>query len=221
MIHTIPHNLTDLAEVLGEETSVEEVFWNFSRLKGNQRITLQQNPYFYKGLPRSARAYGHEFTAEPIEKFRDETDVLVLIDKESRLFLETGKIKRVFGNFWEPDKAIIFKGQRRGVLHRPLLPLLIHVPDIHGRLMGESIVAADIPCTPKLWTRVEPSTTSGEPNFVSPVNPLRNGMFVDWAQLVRKSLGSPNVSICISMNTPPEGLQDDWVSLISPTRSPY
>ena len=204
--HTIPRNLRDLAEVLGEETSVEEVFWNFSRLEGNQRITLQQNPYFYKGLPRSARAYSHEFTAEPIENFQDETEILVLVDKQSRLFLETGEIKRVFGNFWVPDEAIIFKGQR--VVHR--LQLLMHMPDIHGRLMGERVVAADIKTTPHLWIRMEPSVTPGDR---SPGNPLNNGMFKDWRQLVRESLGSPNVSICISTkNAPPEG---NWVSRTS------
>jgi hypothetical protein len=115
--------------VLCEETSVEEVFWNFSRLEGNQRITLQQNPYFYKGLPRSARAYNHDFTAEPIENFRDETEILVLIDKQSRVFLEAGEIKRVFGNFWEPDQAIIFKGQ----LFFRRLPLLTDTHTRHPR----------------------------------------------------------------------------------------
>lgn len=198
---------------------MEEVFWNFSRLEGDQRITLQQNPYFYKGLPRSARAYSHDFKAEPIENFQDETDILVLIDKQSRVFLEAGEIKRVFGNFWVPDEAIIFKGQR--VVRRPRLPLLIHMLDIHGRLLGERVVAADIKSLPHLWIRAEPEAP-GEPNPNIPANPLRNRMFKDWRQLVRESLGAPNVSICISTkNAPPEGLQGDWVSRSSPARPLY
>jgi hypothetical protein len=107
-------------QVLSDETRVEEIFWNFSRLQGDQRITLQQNPYFYKSLPRSARAYTHDFTAEPIENFRDATEILVLIDRPSRVFLQTDETKRVFGNVWALDEAIIFKGQRF-VCRRPLL----------------------------------------------------------------------------------------------------
>lgn len=95
--------------------------------------------------------------------------------------------------------------------------LLIHIPDIHGRLLGERVVAEDIgKTTPHLWIRAEPSGES------SPGNPLNNRMFKDWRQLIRESLGSPDVSICISTrNAPPEGLQGDWVSRTSPVRPPY
>ena len=105
-------NLTAVAEVLGEETGVEEILWNFSRLKGNQRVTLKQNPHFYTGLPKSACGYSDEFINDPIDKFWDATEISVLTHERSRVFLETGDRKRAFGNFWVPDEAIIFKGPR-------------------------------------------------------------------------------------------------------------
>ncbi|KAF8264358.1 hypothetical protein EI94DRAFT_1738614 [Lactarius quietus] len=195
---------TVVEQVLGEETSVEEVFWNFRRLQGNQRITLKQNPYFYKGLPKSARAYNHSFTAEPIENFQDATEILVLLDQQSRVFLEAGEIRRVFGNFWVPDEAIIFK-------------------DIHGRLEGERVVVADIQGAPHLWIRGELSITpppAGEPNLSSPADPLWNRIFENLRQLVRGSLDSPDVSVCISTgDTPPESLPhaSDWRPALAAT----
>ena len=96
---------------------MQEILWNFSRLKGNQRITLKQNPHFYGGLPKSARDYSDEFTTDPIEKFWDASEIWVLTDERSRVFLETDKKKRAFGNFWVPDEAIIFKGPRVVLLH--------------------------------------------------------------------------------------------------------
>ncbi len=113
--YSIPGNLTAVAEILGEETSVDEILWNFSRLKDNRRITLKQNPRFYRSLPTSTHAYSGAFTTDPIEKFWDANEtceICVLTDERSRVFLETDKRKRAFGNFWVPDKAIIFKGPR-------------------------------------------------------------------------------------------------------------
>ncbi|KAI9448755.1 hypothetical protein BJY52DRAFT_1216206 [Lactarius psammicola] len=213
----LPGSLPDkspkvVEQMLGKETRLEEILWNFSRLKDNQRITLKQNPRFYEGLPRSAREYSVDFTNEPIESFWDATEIWVLTDERSRVFLETDKGKRAFGNFWVPDEAIIFK-------------------DIGGRLEGEGIVAADIRSTPNLWHREEPAVISptmsrpttgpANPSDLPPINtnPLSGRMFEDWRELVRDTLNSPNISICISTKgTPPES-PDKWVlsSPISPT----
>lgn len=110
---------------------MEEVLWNFSRLKGVERITLKQNPNFYCNLPSSTDAYGGDYSTDPIENFRNGTEFFILTDEKSRrVFLEANEKKRVFGNFWvlEPDAtrfpiclpAIIFKGQRV-VRHVPVL----------------------------------------------------------------------------------------------------
>ena len=225
-----------MAEVLGEETRVEEILWNFSRLKGDQRITLKQNPHFYRDLSRSARAYSDDFTTDPIEKFWDATpgatDIWVLTHERSRVFLETDNKKRAFGNFWVPDEAIIFKGPRVVLLHRVSNLTRSRIPpDIGGRLEGEGIVAADIRGTPNLWHREEPRvprvisppmrrTTTGPaiPSDLPPIdtNPVRGRIFEDWRQLVRDTLDSPNISVCISTKgTPPESPKD-WVSRIFP-----
>jgi hypothetical protein len=101
--------LTFVLEELGRGTSVQEVLWNFSRFKDERRLTLKQNPHFYLGLPTSQNAYGGDFSVEPIENFQH-AKICVLTDKPGRVFLETDKNRRAFGNLWVPDKAIIFKG---------------------------------------------------------------------------------------------------------------
>ena len=193
--HFGSRTLIGLVEVLSDETRVEEIFWNFSRLQGKRRITLQQNPYFYKGLPRSARAYTDDFTAEPIENFRDATDILVLTDRESRVYLKTNETRRVFGNVWGLDEAIIFKGQPVVCRSSLLMPPL----DIHGKLQGDRIVEADIQGTPNVWTRAESESSVTPPvdrlqrsQDRGPADPSWNRTFQDWRQLVRDSLDSPN-----------------------------
>ncbi|KAH9051166.1 hypothetical protein EDB83DRAFT_2398339 [Lactarius deliciosus] len=206
-------NPSVVEQILGEETSVQEILWNFSRLEGKKRITLKQNPHFYKGLPSLAREYSDEFTSDPIVKFWDATDeIWVLTDERSRVFLETDKRTRAFGNFWVPDEAIILK-------------------EIGGRLEGERIVAEDIGGTPNLWHREEPTVIpplirrrpagpAANPSDLPPIdtNPVRGKTFEDWRQLVRSTLNSPNIGIRISTKcTPPES-ENDWI-LSSPTNT--
>ncbi|KAH9033803.1 hypothetical protein EDB85DRAFT_1950035, partial [Lactarius pseudohatsudake] len=199
-------NPTVVEQVIGKETSVDEVLWNFSRLKGRKRITLKQNPHFYKGLPRSALGYSDEFITEPIQNFWDVSgeDIWILTDERSRVFLETDEMTRAFGNFWVPHEAIIFK-------------------DISGRLVGEGIVGKDIRGTPHLWHREEPTiipplvrrSTTGPviPSHLPPLltNPVRGRVFEDWRQLVRDTLKFPNISVHISTKGTPPDSEDDWV----------
>jgi len=96
-----------------------EVLWNFSRYKGNKRLTLKQNPHFYKGLPGK---YEDDFESYPIEQFLDapgdakgdsldrpKPKISVLVDRQGRIYLESDQGPRTFGNVWCPQKAIIFK----------------------------------------------------------------------------------------------------------------
>ncbi|KAH9051193.1 hypothetical protein EDB83DRAFT_2316959 [Lactarius deliciosus] len=134
-----PEVVKRVAEVLCRKSNMEEVLWNFNRLKNKQRITLKQNPHFYRGLPSFGSAYSDFFSTDPIYEFWDTSnEIRVLTDERSRVFLETDKRNRAFGNFWMPDKAIIFK-------------------DVGGKLEGEGIVAKDIQGTPNLWRREEPT----------------------------------------------------------------
>ncbi|KAH9058141.1 hypothetical protein EDB87DRAFT_1744395 [Lactarius vividus] len=234
----LPGSLPDpsphiIKQELGEKTSVEEILWNFSRLK-DRPISLRKNPHFYSGLPGSACDYHDKFTMEPIENFHDATEIWVLTDKQSRVFLEAGEKKRVFGNFWVPDKAIIFKGPFVVLLRRFPIPTRSNVPlELGGRLEGEHIVAKDIQGTPNLWHRVEsqanhpsvgvPATGPANPSDLPPIitNPLSGKMFEDWRHLIRHTLKSPNISVCISTNGSPPDSQDHWFpsSPINPTPS--
>ena len=235
--YSTPGNLMGVAEMLGKETRLEEILWNFSRLKDNRRITLKQNPRFYESLPRSACEYRDDFTNEPIENFWDATEISVLTDERSPVFLETENKKRAFGNFWVPAKAIIFKGPRVILLHRFLILTRSGVLlDIGGRLEGERVVAEDICGTPNLWHREEPTVPSlsslsvkrpttgpANPSDLPPIitNPVKGRIFEDWRELVRDTLGSPNISICISTKSTRPESQDNWVSPISPAPPSY
>jgi hypothetical protein len=97
-------------EVLGKSSNVAEILWNFNRCKGEKRITLKQNPHFYKDLPRKKEAYRGDFRGDPMESFLDTPEVYVLTDRPGRVFLESGQGARAFGNVWIPNDAIIFKG---------------------------------------------------------------------------------------------------------------
>ena len=102
--------------VLGPHSDLSEVLWKFCRLRDEKkRLILEQNPHFYKALPISPEAYGGKFRKEPIRRFetiRHET-ISVLVDNPGlagRVFLETAREVRAFGNVWVPKDAIIFKG---------------------------------------------------------------------------------------------------------------
>jgi len=108
-----------MLEVIGNNSNLAEVLWNFSRCKGDKRITLRQNPHFYKPLPASKEGYGSDFRRDPMENFVDAPKVHVLTDKPGRVYLESGQDTRAFGNVWRPKDAIIFKGSCLTSFHFP------------------------------------------------------------------------------------------------------
>lgn len=114
-----------MPEVLSRNSTIPEVLWNFSRFKkGENRLTLKQNPHFYKfrDIPSTAEGFNGRFTADPIAEDKDfqiqfqpehaKICVITDSDKPGRIFLETAQHRRAFGNVWHiPDNnAIIFKG---------------------------------------------------------------------------------------------------------------
>jgi hypothetical protein len=99
-------------EVLSKNSRLEDVLWNFSHFRGEKRLTLKQNPHFYEMLPTLPDEYEGTFRRDPIKTF-DHEKICVLTDKSGltgRVFLETAKETRAFGNVWVPKHAIIFKG---------------------------------------------------------------------------------------------------------------
>jgi hypothetical protein len=103
-----------MPEVLSRRSNTSEILWNFSRFEGGRCLTLKDNPHFYEMLPTSAKEYDGRFRMDPIETFQVHHDkISVLTDNPhltGRVFLETAKEKRAFGNAWVPKDAIIFKG---------------------------------------------------------------------------------------------------------------
>jgi hypothetical protein len=103
--------LIPVPEVLGDNPSLQEILWNFSRFKDERhRLTLRENPHFYAELPTSRKAYGNNVKIDPTEDFRHANEFYVLIGKPELLCIMTDQVSRSFGNFWCPNNAIIFKG---------------------------------------------------------------------------------------------------------------
>ena len=99
-----------MPEVLSPHSDVSEVLWNFSLCKDpKERLTLKQNPQFYKRLPTLPDAYGGEFRMDPIQTFQHER-ISVLTDSSDKVTLEAAGRMRVFGNVWAPNDYMIFKG---------------------------------------------------------------------------------------------------------------
>ena len=95
-------------EVLGDNPSIQEILWNFSRFKDEKKcLTLSEFPYFYAQPPTSPSAYGGGFS-DPTEDFRSTNEFYVLTDS-------TGPVRFLIGpsnfyNFWCLENGIIFKG---------------------------------------------------------------------------------------------------------------
>lgn len=101
------------SEALCSKSDQNEILWNFSRFTDERRLTLKQNPHFYKVLPRLPKHYGDKFLMEPTESYLEMTKISVLSDnlgQAGRIFLKTAKKTRAFGNAWNVGNAIIFKG---------------------------------------------------------------------------------------------------------------
>jgi hypothetical protein len=82
-----------IPEVLTQSSDMKEIMWNFSLFKGERRLTLEDNPYFYEKLPTSAEKYDSQFRADPIQTFHHDK-ITVLIDNPGltgRVILETAK----------------------------------------------------------------------------------------------------------------------------------
>ena len=80
--------------------------------QGRKAFDPQRQPHFYEKLPASAEKYEGQFRTDPIGTFHHDK-ISVLTDNPrltGRVFLETAKEKRAFGNVWVPKEAIIFKG---------------------------------------------------------------------------------------------------------------
>ena len=205
-----------MAEVLCQSSDIHEVLWNFGRFPEEKRLTLKQNPHFYKisDLPMLQRAYVGKFEIDPTYDFRD-SSICVLTDKPGRVFLNTGGFTRAFGNFWKPNEAIIFKGQQIGVIFS--LPFIHDVLlDVCGKVEGESIVHTSMLGAPNAWyldklplskkaLRDVPQNRTNPPSTItaSPTASVVYGPFHDWREPLRQ--GSIPLHTNVRITDSPQG----------------
>ena len=156
-----PQSLIPVPVVLSDNPSLQEILWNFSRFKDERRrLTLRNNPHFYVELPTSPEEYGDCVKIDPTEDFRHANKFYVVTDKPEPIYIKTDQVSQVYGNIWYPKNAFIFKGLFVWFF---VLSFVSDVfPDIHGRLMGESIVKASLRGSRcGLCKRLRASTVSG------------------------------------------------------------
>ncbi|KAH9015910.1 hypothetical protein EDB85DRAFT_2156302 [Lactarius pseudohatsudake] len=191
-------------QLLSPKPTVSEILWNFARLEGRARVTLEQNPRFYMGLPVHEGAFGPEFSKDSMWDFalRSNDTVYVLVDRPGRVFLKAGHRNRMFGNVWMLNGTLIFKDSR-------------------GRLESERLVRRDIfggtgwyfqrlvawLTTPfKLRVRLNyciPAITT------TPLtNPTAGTTFEDWTFLSQPALNFFNIHIFDERAFPPESTKD-------------
>jgi len=208
--------MISISEVLCRSSSLKEILWNVSRFKDEEkRLTLKQNPHFYKGLPTIPDEYGDRFRFDPIETFQGDK-ICVLTDnpgQTGRVFLDISDKMRAFGNVWVPKNAIIFKGSYRPFLSFPSVSDIL-IEDVCGKLEGESIVGAAIRDTPNLWYFEEPPlspaarpTLSPSQNSPSPTMSATSTSSVgvpiqDWREPIRRMLQSLDINIRITAKRP-------------------
>ena len=98
--------------VLSDSPSLQEILWNFCRLKDRkERLTLQANPRFYVKLPALLKAHGDSVKIDPTEDFQHADNFYVLTDRRVVVHIMTdNKILHSFGNLWCSENTIIFKG---------------------------------------------------------------------------------------------------------------
>ena len=183
------------SEMLGEGSNLSEVLWNFSRYKEpEKRLALKKNPHFYKNLPRLSQEYGDYFRGDPIDNFLDTpgNKIVVLTDREGRIYLETGQAPRAFGNVWcpqGPQKSIIFKGSSESSFTFFNSAHLDISADVCGKLEGEGIVGSSIKGKLDLRYCVERLSAPAE------ANPMNWEPLQDWREPVRRLLKSPNPGV--------------------------
>jgi len=177
-------------QVLRRAAELDEVLWNFSRFNDNRRITLQDNPHFYLELPTSVDAYTGEFRTLPVQDMQliSNSTIYVLVDRPSRVFLETEQETRIFGNVYMLKDVMIFK-------------------DIHGTLEGETMIGESIRDTPNLGHYKKPFPTEfpasdlpiyrrGFPPGIM-INHTIEWTREDWRDLIRKRLGPDDEGLYI------------------------
>jgi hypothetical protein len=110
------NNLIHTSEEFSASPSLPEILWNFSRYEGRARITLEQNPHFYLHLPADESAYTPMFQCHPLQDtsvaLEHNCTVYVLFDGPSRVFRDTERDLRIFGNVWSLNGTRIFRGSR-------------------------------------------------------------------------------------------------------------
>ena len=198
--------------ILNPQSGLSEVLWKFSSLKDrHKRLALTENPHFYERLPILPDAYGGEFRMDPIETFQHER-ISVLVDKPGlpgsagRVLLEIAGQTRAFGNVWNLNDRLVFKGS----CHSCLFFLSDTLLDVCGSLESESVVGTAIEGVPNLWCSEE-TRPALSPNQDSPSHTVTasritsaGGILIrDWREPIRRMLRSWGVDTIRITDKPP------------------
>jgi hypothetical protein len=99
-------------------STLQQIFWNFSHfVDTKKRLTLAQNPHFYKDLPKMSH-YQKDFTRSPTSTYDDGT-IFVVISNPGGEFVEIESAPKgggkavttgwVFDNVLVAEKTLLFR----------------------------------------------------------------------------------------------------------------
>jgi len=182
---------TIVRQELHNDSTLQEILWNFCRFGPERRLILSQNPHFYNHLPRSNTNWREFDTRATVENWHTNypQPIFVLTNTPGRVFLELGRYPRAFDNVWNTKETLVFKSAC-------------------GKLEGEGIVGASFQHLLYSWCHVEHLAEPG----MAVVGPNQSSISNDcvwvatWIHELRQALlspNNPNVKIRISQCTEP------------------
>jgi len=129
--------LTPVPEALRRGANTEdlpEILWNFGHLEDKNRLTLAQNPHFYRNLSNSPDAYGGALNERCIEDGSLPNKIFVPTNSSHRVYFDFSGNRRVF-DVWKTERALLFKSLCFVLLILPLADIFL---DVRGHLVGET-----------------------------------------------------------------------------------
>jgi hypothetical protein len=112
------HNSPFALEAISEIATIPEILWNFAHFTGEKRLTLAQQPHFFRNLPKSPSECGKTFEQEQEKGFRNLDKIYVLVNTPHPVFLKSHLDIhpiydwdfRVFDNIWIRNNTLVLKG---------------------------------------------------------------------------------------------------------------
>ena len=172
--------LENLSSICGSPLTAE-IIWNFGHFGDDdeRRITLAQNPQFYKELHTLPSRYRTDFKSQSTYEYDEKKKTIYVLTNNSHgVLLECLQTPMVLDNAWVTNRIIIVRGLFLSFLFLSSTYIFI---DTRGNLLGESIVSESITATDLYWNCIE---SLERPPAARPIQ--------NWKETILQLCQSPN-----------------------------